>query len=185
MKNACSHIVYYLTATTPLCSENNMRKLVIKSPICFEPSPKSPVAASFTSCHCRPTHYLHGPSCCVYTSLQDYMCAPLLSDGEDIPFSFLILLSALIDVPRWPFFFFFFFSELYTKVKIKSWWGFHIYIFHCNGNCIFCVLKLADFKCWKLKKQNISFQLGNSGNGVRLYFSGLQNHYRWWLQPWN
>ena len=26
---------------------------------------------------------------------------------------------------------------------------------------------------------------GNSGNSVRLYFSGLQNHYRWWLQPWN
>ena len=26
---------------------------------------------------------------------------------------------------------------------------------------------------------------GNSGNGVRLYFSGLQNHCRWWLQPWN
>ena len=26
---------------------------------------------------------------------------------------------------------------------------------------------------------------GNSGNGVRLYFSGLQDHYRWWLQPWN
>ena len=26
---------------------------------------------------------------------------------------------------------------------------------------------------------------GNSGNNVRLYFSGLQNHCRWWLQPWN
>ena len=26
---------------------------------------------------------------------------------------------------------------------------------------------------------------GNSGNSVRLYFSGLQNHYRWWPQPWN
>ena len=26
---------------------------------------------------------------------------------------------------------------------------------------------------------------GNSGNSVRLYFWGLQNHYRWWLQPWN
>ena len=25
--------------------------------------------------------------------------------------------------------------------------------------------------------------LGNSGNGD--YFFGLQNHYRWWLQPWN
>ena len=26
---------------------------------------------------------------------------------------------------------------------------------------------------------------GDSGNSVRLYFSGLQNHCRWWLQPWN
>ena len=26
---------------------------------------------------------------------------------------------------------------------------------------------------------------GNSGNSDRLYFSGLQNHCRWWLQPWN
>ena len=26
---------------------------------------------------------------------------------------------------------------------------------------------------------------GNSGNRDRLYFGGLQNHYRWWLQPWN
>ena len=26
---------------------------------------------------------------------------------------------------------------------------------------------------------------GNSGNSDRLYFLGLQNHWRWWLQPWN
>ena len=26
---------------------------------------------------------------------------------------------------------------------------------------------------------------GNSGNGGWLYFSGLQNHCRWWLLPWN
>ena len=25
----------------------------------------------------------------------------------------------------------------------------------------------------------------NSGNSVRLYFGGLQNHCKWWLQPWN
>ena len=25
----------------------------------------------------------------------------------------------------------------------------------------------------------------NSGNSVRLYFLGPQNHCRWWLQPWN
>ena len=24
-----------------------------------------------------------------------------------------------------------------------------------------------------------------SGNSERLYFGGLQNHCRWWLQPWN
>ena len=26
---------------------------------------------------------------------------------------------------------------------------------------------------------------GNNGNSVRLYFGGLQNHCKWWLQPWN
>ena len=25
----------------------------------------------------------------------------------------------------------------------------------------------------------------NNGNSNRLYFGGLQNHCRWWLQPWN
>ena len=34
---------------------------------------------------------------------------------------------------------------------------------------------------------NTSQQLdgGNNRNGDRLYFLGLQNHCRWWLQPWN
>ena len=27
--------------------------------------------------------------------------------------------------------------------------------------------------------------MGNSGNSGSLYFGGLQNHCRWWLQPWN
>ena len=26
---------------------------------------------------------------------------------------------------------------------------------------------------------------GNNGNSERLYFLGIQNHCRWWLQPWN
>ena len=25
----------------------------------------------------------------------------------------------------------------------------------------------------------------NNGNSEGLYFWGLQNHHRWWLQPWN
>ena len=32
----------------------------------------------------------------------------------------------------------------------------------------------------------ISWQIdGNSGNSDRLYYFGLQNHCRWWLQLWN
>ena len=32
----------------------------------------------------------------------------------------------------------------------------------------------------------ISWQVwGNNGKSERLYFGGLQNHCRWWLQPWN
>ena len=32
----------------------------------------------------------------------------------------------------------------------------------------------------------ISWQIdGETGNSERLYFFGLQNHCRWWLQPWN
>ena len=27
--------------------------------------------------------------------------------------------------------------------------------------------------------------MGKNGNSDRLYFPGLQNHCRWWLQPWN
>ena len=30
----------------------------------------------------------------------------------------------------------------------------------------------------------IANRWGNNGNGERLYFFGLQNHCRWWLQPW-
>ena len=31
----------------------------------------------------------------------------------------------------------------------------------------------------------MAYRWGNSGNSDRLYFLGLQNHCRWWLQPWN
>ena len=31
----------------------------------------------------------------------------------------------------------------------------------------------------------IANRWGNTGNSDRLYFSGLQNHHRWWQQPWN
>jgi len=33
--------------------------------------------------------------------------------------------------------------------------------------------------------QFITNRWGNSGNSGRFYFLGLQNHFRWWLLPWN
>ena len=35
------------------------------------------------------------------------------------------------------------------------------------------------------KTKIIANRWGNNGNSDRLYSFGLQNHCRWWLQPWN
>ena len=58
-------------------------------------------------------------------------------------------------------------------------------------------MKRGEWKSW-LKTQHsenkdhgiwshhfMANRWGNNGNGDRLYFWGLQNHCRWWLQPWN
>ena len=55
-------------------------------------------------------------------------------------------------------------------------------------------VKRGEWKSW-LKAQHSENEdhgirshhfMGNRwGNSVRLYFGGLQNHCRWWLQPWN
>ena len=45
-----------------------MQKLVIKSPIFFEPSSKSSLAASFTNFRFRPIRHLRNSQCYVYTS---------------------------------------------------------------------------------------------------------------------
>ena len=52
----------------------------------------------------------------------------------------------------------------------------------------------GEWKSW-LKTQHLEyydhgiwshhFMANRWGNSVRLYFGGLQNHCRWWLQPWN
>ena len=44
-------------------------------------------------------------------------------------------------------------------------------------------LNIQKTKIWS--HHSMRNRWGNSGNSVRLYFLGLQNHCRWWLQPWN
>ena len=36
-----------------------------------------------------------------------------------------------------------------------------------------------------IRSHHIANRWGNSGNSSWLWFFGLQNHCRWWLQPWN
>ena len=46
---------------------------------------------------------------------------------------------------------------------------------------------INEFLCQKTKimASGPITSWGNSGNSIRLYFGRLQNHCRWWLQPWN
>ena len=46
-------------------------------------------------------------------------------------------------------------------------------------------LKLNIQKTKIMASSPITSWWGNSGSNGRLYFLGLQNHCRWWLQPWN
>ena len=49
-------------------------------------------------------------------------------------------------------------------------------------------LKLAQnstFRKWRSWHHFMANRWGNSGKSDRLYFLCLQNHCRWWLQPWN
>ena len=46
-------------------------------------------------------------------------------------------------------------------------------------------LKLNIQKTKIMASGPITSWWGNNGNSDRLYFGGLQNHCRWWLQPWN
>ena len=45
------------------------------------------------------------------------------------------------------------------------------------------IQKTEDHGIWS--HQFMANRWGNDGNSDRLDFGGLQNHCRWWLEPWN
>ena len=47
------------------------------------------------------------------------------------------------------------------------------------------IMAYGPITSWHPLTHCMANRWGNSGNSVRLYFWGLQNHCRWWLQPWN
>ena len=44
-------------------------------------------------------------------------------------------------------------------------------------------IKKTDHGIWS--HHFMANRWGNNENSDRLYFGGLQNNWRWWLQPWN
>ena len=46
-------------------------------------------------------------------------------------------------------------------------------------------LKLNIQKTKIIGIRSLNFMANRWGNSDRLYFRWLQNHWRWWLQPWN
>ena len=64
----------------------------------------------------------------------------------------------------------------------------------CSDTLLIQMIYFYSFLPWKHSENEdhgirshhfMANKWGNSGNSVRLYFWGLQNHCRWWLQPWN
>ena len=47
------------------------------------------------------------------------------------------------------------------------------------------IMAYGPITSWHPLTHCMANRWGNSGNGGRLYFFGLQNHGRCWLQPWN
>ena len=45
----------------------------------------------------------------------------------------------------------------------------------------FCIQRILDYQ----SIQSHHFMANRWGNSDRFYFLGLQNHCRWWMQPWN
>ena len=59
-------------------------------------------------------------------------------------------------------------------MKVKGEWKTWLKIQHSKNE---------DHGIWS--QHFIAYRWGNNENSDRLYFLGLQNHCRWWLQPWS
>ena len=54
-----------------------------------------------------------------------------------------------------------------------------------SGTCWLKAQHSENLRLWHLVPSIHGKLRENSGNSDRIYFLGLQNHCRWWFQPWN
>ena len=76
-----------------------------------------------------------------------------------------------------------------TKPKVNIHLTGRCFQWFLDHNWFLITLKWERIPKYKVVQVLFSFiwkpLRSDSGNSVRLYFSGFQNDYRWWLQPWN
>ena len=70
-------------------------------------------------------------------------------------------------------------SGSFPMSQLFSWGGQNIWV-----SALASVLP-KNTQDWSPSEWTHYFMANRLGNSVRLYFFGLQNHCRWWLQPWN
>ena len=75
-------------------------------------------------------------------------------------------------------------TDLHSQ-QVCTWSRFSPHPYHHMVCLVFFVIFMLTGIRWYLTEVLIYVSLTISGNSVRLYFGGLQNHCRWWLQPWN
>ena len=91
-----------------------------------------------------------------------------------------------------------YFKSFSHHIKILIWYfiSWSLFVLHRRNakHAIPCKVHLVDYfsdnKAWCLKnlwlKWERRWEVGSKGSGYMYnYFVGLQNHCRWWLQPWN
>ena len=72
------------------------------------------------------------------------------------------------------------FSKIYLSICHQS------FIIHCGEWKSWLKAQHSENKDHGVRPHHfMGNRWGNSGNSVRLYILGLQNHWRLWLQPWN
>ena len=73
----------------------------------------------------------------------------------------------------------------YTTLMAESKEELKSLLMKVKADCEKAGLKLNIQKTKILASGPMANRWGNRGNSDRLYFLGLQNQCRWWLQPWN
>ena len=103
-----------------------------------------------------------------------------------IPSNHLILCCPLLLLPSIPPSIRVFSNESALRIRWPKYWSFSFNISPSNEHPGPISLRMDSLDLLAVQGNHfLANRWGNSGNSARLYFLGLQNHCRWWLQPWN